>query len=152
MKYLPEILSREKSDVLFDLIQRHFDLRGYGPLAAQIRETGAFAGFVGLSVPTFEAHFTPCVEVGWRLIPEFWNRGLATEGARAALDYAFTTLDLTEIVSFTTTTNAPSRRVMEKLGMTRNPHEDFDHPRLYGHSLRPHVLYRLRRENFKTAE
>src|SRR5262245_44684501 len=73
MKYFPEILSRERSDILFDLIQKHFELRGYGPLAAEIRETGAFAGFIGLSVPTFEAHFTPCVEVGWRLIPEFWN-------------------------------------------------------------------------------
>jgi RimJ/RimL family protein N-acetyltransferase len=96
------------------------------------------SGFIGLSVPTFEAHFTPCVEIGWRLAAEHWGHGLATEGARAVLATA-----VGPIVSFTSVQNVRSRRVMEKIGLTRDPADDFDHPRLpAGHSLRRHVLYR----------
>ena len=105
-----------------------------------------FAGFIGLSIPSFEAPFTPCVEIGWRLDPEHWNRGYATEGARAALDFGFVSLQLAEIVSFTVPENVRSRRVMEKIGMTHSPSDDFDHPALpQGHPLRRHVLYRMAR-------
>ena len=98
----------------------------------------------GVSIPAFEARFMPAVEIGWRLDPAFWNRGLATEGARAVLRYAFDFLELKEVVSFTVPDNFASRRVMEKLGMTRDPADDFDYPRLpAGHRLRRHVLYRL---------
>ena len=117
---------------------------GFTMFAAELRETGEFIGFIGLSVPCFEAHFTPCVEVGWRLAAAYWGRGLATEGARAALRFGFDELGLREIVSFTVPANVRSRRVMEKLGMTHDPADDFDHPSLpQGHPLRRHVLYRL---------
>jgi RimJ/RimL family protein N-acetyltransferase len=103
-----------------------------------------FAGFIGLGIPRFEAPFMPCVEIGWRLDPDYWNRGYATEGARAALEFGFGPLGLEEILSYTVPDNIRSRRVMEKIGMTRSPGEDFDHPLLpAGDALRRHVLYRI---------
>jgi RimJ/RimL family protein N-acetyltransferase len=144
MEFFPSVLSREESDQMVDKILRGFALRGYGLYAAELRGTAAFFGFIGLSVPGFRAHFTPCVEIGWRLAAEYWGRGLATEGARAVIRHAFDQLGLTSLVSFTTERNAPSRRVMEKIGMTHDPADDFDHPNLpEGHRLRRHVLYRL---------
>ncbi len=101
---------------------------------------------MGLAAPSFEAVFTPCVEVGWRLDPAAWGFGYATEAARAALAFGFSDLGLGEIVSFTTATNVRSRAVMERVGMTRDPTDDFDHPSLAVDSpLGRHVLYRLRR-------
>jgi RimJ/RimL family protein N-acetyltransferase len=145
MRYFPGVLTRAESDTAFDRIQEHFRTRGLGLFAAELRDDGAFAGFIGLSVPRFEAHFTPCVEIGWRLLPECWNRGLATEGARAVVRYAFESVGLMELVSFTVPANTASRRVMEKLGMSHDEKDDFDHPNLEdGHPLRRHVLYRLR--------
>jgi RimJ/RimL family protein N-acetyltransferase len=86
------------------------------------------------------------VEIAWRLAAAYWNRGYATEGARSALTFGFDELGLDEILSFTVPSNLPSRRVMEKIGMTRNPADDFDHPELpEGHALRRHVLYRSHR-------
>lgn len=144
MEYFPRTLTSAESDALADFVEDHFARRGFGPLAAEIRETGAFAGFIGLSVPSFEAHFTPAVEIGWRLAYEYWGQGYATEGARAVLWLAFGELSLPGIVSFTVPANMRSRRVMEKLGMTRDPADDFDHPKVMpGHPLRRHVLYRL---------
>ena len=146
MEYMPGCLSRQESDALADRIAAHFRQHGFGLFAAELRDARKFIGFLGLSVPSFQAHFTPCVEIGWRLAAEYWNNGLATEGARAAVRYAFNTLHLDELVSFTVPANAPSRRVMEKIGMTHNPEDDFDHPNLpAGHPLRRHVLYRLAR-------
>ena len=143
MEFFAKPLSALESDELAARIEAHFVRHGFGLFAAEVRETSEFAGFIGLSRPAFEAHFTPCVEIGWRLDPAFWNRGLATEGAQAVLTYGFEILALREIVSFTVPANLPSRRVMEKLGMQRNPADDFDHPRLpEGHPLRRHVLYR----------
>jgi RimJ/RimL family protein N-acetyltransferase len=113
---------------------------------------GSFLGFIGLSVPSFDAPFTPCVEVGWRLATDCWGQGLATEGAREIVHHGFTALGLEEIVSFTVPANAKSRRVMEKLGMTHNSVDDFDHPRLpAGHPLRRHVLYRLNRSAWSSG-
>ena len=146
MLYMPGCLSRQDSDALADRIAAHFRRHGFGLFAAELRDTRRFIGFIGFSVPSFQAHFTPCVEIGWRLAAEYWNNGLATEGARAAVRYAFDTLHLDELVSFTVPGNAASRRVMEKIGMTHNPEDDFDHPNLpAGHPLRRHVLYRLAR-------
>lgn len=109
-----------------------------------------FIGFVGLSVPHFETPFTPCVEIAWRLAKRAWGQGYATEAARAALDFGFTTLELEEIVSFTIPANTASIRVMERLGMSRDPAEDFDHPRVpRGHRLCRHVLYRLDRPTWR---
>ena len=102
--------------------------------------------------PSFEEHFTPAVEVGWRLARRYWGRGFATEAGRAALDYGFGELELDEIVSFTSELNEPSWRVMERLGMSHDPAGDFDHPRVpVGHPLRPHVLYRLSRTNWAVS-
>ncbi len=104
------------------------------------------AGFVGLMVPAFEAHFTPYTEIGWRLARAAWGRGYATEAARAALDYAFDVINADEVVAMTVPSNRPSRAVMERLGMTRDPADDFDHPSLpEGHALQRHVLYRKQR-------
>lgn len=144
MEYFPACLSRADSDALIDRIEARINDHGWSLFAAELREAGEFIGFMGLSVPAFEAHFTPSVEIGWRLAAEHWGKGLATEGARAVLHFGFTQLRLPEVVSFTTVANVRSRRVMEKLGMTHNPAEDFDHPDLAeGHSLKRHVLYRL---------
>ena len=146
MQFFPAVLSRTESDRLVDRIEAHFEKHGFGLFAVELGQEGAFIGFIGLSVPDFEAPFTPCVEIGWRIAAAYWNQGLATEGAKAVLAYGFDSLQLSEIVSFTTVANAPSRRVMEKIGMTRAPEDDFDHPKLpEGHPLRPHVLYRISR-------
>ena len=132
MEFFPACLTREQSDAMID--------RETGLLALELRETGEFIGFIGLAAPTFDAHFTPCVEIGWRIAAEHWGKGLATEGAREVLRRT-----TGEIVSFTTERNFRSRRVMEKLGMTHDPADDFDHPRIpEGHPLRRHVLYRIR--------
>jgi RimJ/RimL family protein N-acetyltransferase len=144
MEHFVAPLSRDESDALVTRIESQFAARGFGLWAIEIPGVAPFAGFAGLSVPDFTAHFTPCVEIGWRLSPEHWGRGFATEAARAVLAFGFETLALDEIVSFTTAGNLPSRRVMEKIGMVRNPADDFDHPALpEGHRLRPHVLYRM---------
>jgi RimJ/RimL family protein N-acetyltransferase len=138
MQFFPATLTREESDALADRAEAFLATHGYGPLAAELRDTGEFIGYIGLYVPTFDAHFTPCVEIGWRLAAAHWNRGLATEGAREILRHWTGPL-----VSFTSVANLPSRRVMEKLGFTHDPSDDFDHPRIpEGHPLRRHVLYR----------
>ena len=146
MEYFPAALSREDSDKLASRIEAHFDEHSFGLWAVEIPKTTSFAGFIGLSVPRFEAHFTPCVEIGWRLAAEHWGLGYATEGARAVLDFGFQELGLDEVVSFTVPGNLRSRRVMEKIGMVHDPADDFDHPGLpHGHRFRRHVLYRLAR-------
>ena len=147
MEHFPKTLTREESDAAADRIAAHFNEHGYGSWAVEIPGVTEFAGFVGLVHPRFEAHFTPCVEIGWRLAAEYWGQGYATEAARAAVAYGFNSLQLDQIVSFTVPANLNSRRVMEKLGMSRDPADDFDHPLLpEGHALRRHVLYRLARE------
>ena len=155
MEFLPALLSPQESDRYVDQIQGQIHNRGFGLSAAELRQDHSFIGFIGLAVPSFQANFTPCVEVGWRLSADHWGRGLATEGAREIIRYAFEVLNLDALVSFTVPANMRSRRVMEKLGMTRDPAEDFDHPHLpQGHPLRRHVLYRLRRpadQRFRTA-
>jgi RimJ/RimL family protein N-acetyltransferase len=146
MKYFPCTLSRDESDALAGRIEASFDQNGFGLWAVEVQNGAPFVGFVGLAIPRFEAHFTPCVEIGWRVAAEHWNRGYAGEAARAALAFGFETLQLEEIVSFTVPENLPSRRVMEKIGMKRNEADDFDHPLLaLEHPLRRHVLYRIAR-------
>jgi RimJ/RimL family protein N-acetyltransferase len=148
-EFLGGPMERAESDALVDRIVARWRGDGHGLWAVERREDGAFLGFVGLAAQTFEAAFTPCVEVGWRLSPAAWGHGFATEAARAALRFGFEDLALDEIVSLTTAANARSRAVMERLGMTRDPADDFDHPNFAeGDPLRPHVLYRLRREDW----
>ncbi len=144
MEFFPAMLTAEETDAAMERIDLHFQRHGFGLFAAELRETRAFAGFVGLNVPGFEAPFMPAVEIGWRLSHECWGRGLATEGARAVVRYAFETLRLPGLVSFTSVGNLRSRKVMEKIGMVHDPADDFDHPRIpEGHPLRRHVLYRI---------
>jgi len=146
MEHFASTLSREQSDTLADRIEAHFGARGFGLWAVEIPGVVEFAGFCGLSVPAFEAHFTPCVEIGWRLAADLWGYGYATESARAVLAFGFDTLGLDEIVSFTTATNVRSQRVMQRIGMSYDPADDFDHAAYAaGHPLRRHVLYRARR-------
>lgn len=148
MEFFPKPLSPAESDALAARIRENFARRGFGLWAVEVPGVADFIGFVGLSVPGFSAHFTPCVEIGWRLAHEHWGRGYATEAARASLEFGFGRLPLDEIVSFTTATNRRSQAVMERIGMTRTPDDDFDHPALSeGHPLRRHVLYRIGRES-----
>jgi RimJ/RimL family protein N-acetyltransferase len=146
MEMLPSVLTRAESDAFADRVEAGLVERGWGLWAVEVRDGPPFVGYVGLDPATFEAPFTPCVEIGWRLAHEAWGQGYAAEAARAALDVAFGTIGLDEVVSFTAVQNVRSRRVMEKIGMTHDPDEDFDHPRLpEGHRLRRHVLYRVPR-------
>lgn len=145
MRFLPKLLTQEESDAMVDRIEDHFERNGFSWWALEKRENGEFIGFAGLVIPTFEAHFTPCVEIGWRLAKAHWKNGYATEAANAALEFGFSKLGLQEIISITVPANRPSIAVMERLGMKRKPSDDFDHPRLpEGDELRRHVLYRLR--------
>lgn len=146
LEFLPKALSRAESDGTALRNADHFAKHGFGKWAVEVVGAAPFIGYVGLTAADFEAHFTPCVEIGWRLAFEHWGRGYATEAARAVFDFAFGPLAIDEIVSFTVPNNLRSRRVMERLGMTHDPTEDFDHPLLSpGHRLRRHVLYRLGR-------
>jgi RimJ/RimL family protein N-acetyltransferase len=148
-EFLPCPLSRRESDEMAERIQAHFQQYGFGLWAVEIAGVAPFAGFVGLNVPRFEAPFTPCIEIGWRLSAVHWNRGYATEGARAALGFAFGSLKAEEVVAFTVPHNVRSRRVMDKLGMTHSAVDDFEHPLVAeGNPLRKHILYRLKRAEF----
>jgi RimJ/RimL family protein N-acetyltransferase len=152
MERLPATLTRAESDAMIDRIEADFEMRGHGLWAVEVRDGPGFIGFVGLSSPGFDAHFTPAVEVGWRLARAGWGHGYATEAARAAIADGFTRVGLDEIVSFTTRGHARSRAVMERLGMTHDPADDFGHPRFpEGHRLHDHVLYRLRRDDWHDA-
>jgi ribosomal-protein-alanine N-acetyltransferase len=143
-------LDREGSDALVARILQSFEQRGFGQWAVEVAGGAPFIGFVGLSVPGFDAHFMPAVEIGWRLAFEHWGRGYATEGARRVLQFGFQEAALDEIVSFTGESNTRSRAVMERLGMERDPADDFEHPKLApNHPLRRHVLYRLRRRDWR---
>ena len=150
MEFFPKVLTRAESDAVAGRIRDHFARHGFGLWAVEAPGAADFVGFVGLAVPSFEAHFTPCVEIGWRLAREHWGHGYATEAATAALAFGFVDRALEEIVAFTVPANIPSRRVMGRLGMRRLPADDFEHPAIAdGHPLRSHLLYRLRRADWK---
>ncbi len=144
MEFFPALLTAEESDQAIVRIEQQFDRHGFSLYAAELTETHTFIGFVGISIPMFDAPFMPAIEIGWRLAYDYWGRGLATEGARAVVRHAFQTLRIPSLVSFAVPANLRSRRVMENIGMVHDPAGDFDHPRLpQGHPLRRHVLYRL---------
>jgi len=150
MEHFPAPYTPEETERMIARIEQQFEERGFGLWAVEIVDIAPFAGFVGLNVTKFAAHFTPCVEIGWRLAAEHWGQGYATEGARAALTFGFDTLGLEEIVSFTVPENIRSRRVMERIGMSHDAAGDFEHPLLpEGHRLRRHVLYRCVRHDRK---
>lgn len=144
MEYMPNCLNTSETEAFFQRIQTHFQKHGFGLLACEIKNTSEFIGYVGLNIPAFEAHFTPCVEIGWRLRFQSWGYGYATEAAKAILKTAFENIGLKEVVSFTVPQNVRSRRVMEKIGMKHDSKEDFNHP-IYTHLK--HVLYRITNHN-----
>src|SRR5690242_1700060 len=144
MRYFPSTLTQQQSDEFAGYAHDTIERQGWGLWAVEVGGGPPFIGFVGLNRVSFEEHFTPAVEVGWRLARPFWGNGYATEAATAAVSFAFERLDLDEVVSFTSTTNEPSIRVMRRLGMRHDVAGDFDHPRVAeGSPLRRHILYRL---------
>lgn len=150
MEFFPKKLSRKESREVFAVLKDEIEDRGWGLWAVEIN--GELAGYTGLARPSFEAHFTPCTEIGWRFRPQFWGHAYATEAARLALLFAFSTLHLEEVVSFAVRVNLRSVKVMQRLGMMHDPAEDFDHPKLpAGHVLQRHVLYRLKNTPETTA-
>ncbi len=150
MRHFPATLTLQQSDEMVDRMANSWRDNGFGLWAVERSDTAEFVGFVGLAAPSWQAAFTPCVEVGWRLAQQHWGNGFAPEAARAALAWGFEHLDLpdAQIVSFATEGNAKSRRVMEKLGMIRDLDGDFDHPLLPDWVDRRHVLYRINRRQF----
>lgn len=168
MRYFPAPLKRAESDALLDRIERQFDVSrggsetnlssrghpetigGYGLWALERRDDGAFLGFTGLAPVREDLPYAGEIEVGWRLARAAWGHGYATEAARAALRVGFEGAGLDQIVSLTAEVNLRSRRVMERLGMHRDPADDFDHPSLPGGShLQRHVLYRVHRDEWR---
>ena len=144
MEHFPARLTRAESDAFVDRIEAGFAEHGFGLWAVEVQVTGKFIGFTGLSVPSFDAHFTPAVEIGWRLARPAWGHGYASEAARHALAAGFTTYGLAEAVSFTSVTNVRSQAVMRRIGMTHDPADDFGHPRIApDHRLHRHVLWRI---------
>lgn len=143
MKYLRPLTETGASEAWAARAQAHWREHGFGQWVVEIPGEAAFIGVVGLSTVGYQADFTPAVEVAWRLARAYWGRGYATEAAWAALDYGFDALGLAEIVAVTVPANLRSRRVMERLGMSRAPEDDFDHPNISEGPLKRHVLYRL---------
>ena len=152
MEHFPAHLTREQSDAMADRISTFLEEHGWGLWAVEVADTGEFVGFTGLAVPRFEADFTPCVEVGWRLASSAWGLGYATEAARAGVQHGFEELELDEIVAMVEVHNVRSQNVMRKLGMTRDEGADFDHPLIEeGSPVRRHRLYRLPRRDWGTG-
>jgi RimJ/RimL family protein N-acetyltransferase len=144
-EFLPRRYTRDLSESQAATMRANLAQHGYGWWVVEVRGVTPFAGLIVLQEVPFEAPFTPAREVGWRFAHEHWGHGYATEGARAALEFGFATLGWNEIVAFTAASNQRSRRVMERLRMTYDPRDDFDHPRLgAGDPLRRHVLYRIK--------
>lgn len=151
MEFVGPILSEDQSAAMMERVRNSWRQRRFGRYAVEVKETRSFIGFIGLAMTRIDTHFSPAVEIGWRLSTQYWGKGYATEGANAVSDFAFNDLGLSELVSFTSTQNVRSRRVMEKIGFQRNPIDDFDHPNLSPDSpLKPNVLYR-KSANAKTS-
>jgi RimJ/RimL family protein N-acetyltransferase len=150
MEHFVGVLDRATSDAEAERFAADLDRDGWGHWVVTLSEVDQLIGFTGLDVVDFPASWTPATEIGWRFARGAWGHGYATEAARAVLAFAFGTLALDEVVSFTATTNLRSQRVMERIGMRRDPADDFDHPRVpLGHRLRRHVLYRLDRATWE---
>ena len=146
-EFFPSILTREQSDASIRYLMDVYNRDGFCFFAAELIATREFTGFIGIQPMDFAVLGVaqPAVEIGWRLSRKYWGKGLATEGALAAMRYGFETLKLREIVAITVPNNVRSRRVMDKIGLKHHPELDFDHPRMAeGHPLRRHVLYARR--------
>jgi RimJ/RimL family protein N-acetyltransferase len=149
-RFFPAVLNRAEAQAEADRIRASITQRGWGMWALEIPGVHPFSGFVGLSLPGYEAPWMPAVEIGWRLAPATWHQGYATEGATAALAFAFTHLELPQIVAMSVTTNTPSHSVMERIGMVRDEAADFDHPRVpTDWPLKRHILHRITPEQWR---
>jgi len=144
MKYYPSMPTFDETAHWIEAVSQRMEERGFGLWVLEEKTSGEFVGYTGLSIPRFESHFTPTVEVGWRLVSEHWGKGYATEAGRRSLQFGFEDAGLTEIVSFTVPANEPSRAVMRRLGMTHDPNDDFDNPSIdESTGMKRHVLYRM---------
>jgi len=153
MEHFPSVLSAEESTQLLRRIDRQFEEFGFGLWAVEIKWAKRFIGFCGLAVPTFETHFTPAIEIGWRFAKDQWGSGYATEAAKVVLDFGFEKTDLEQILSWTVPANQRSQGVMRRLGMQRTPELDFDHPRfLHDERLRRHIVYRITRPEWDQGQ
>ena len=157
MRYFPATLNPAESAALLQRIIEHQRINGYSLFALHLKESDAFVGWCGLMRVPFSAHFTPAVEIGWRLNKIFWGKGLASEAAKSILRFGFLDLGLSKIVSFTAELNQPFIRVMQKIWMKCNPEDTFDHPKLpLNHPLQRHILYRSQKtdwlEHYETSE
>ena len=150
MRYFPSVLTAVASDELVDRLQKHYHTHGFTFFAVDELETKKFIGFIGLIHTSFEAYFTPCIEIGWRLKKEDWYRGFATEGAKRCLEFAFAKLQVDKIYAITTLTNKPSIHVMQKIGMQRQG--TFEHPKIAdNHPFKTELLYRITSDAFTRA-
>lgn len=151
MRYFPSVMDKQQNDQFMDaIIQRFISQNGWGFWALELKSTQEFVGCVGLNIPSDNLPFSPCTEIGWRLLPEHWRQNYTTEAAVAVIQFAFTQLKLKELVAFTAVPNKPSEAVMKKLGMIKDS-ESFNHPALpNGHWLQEHVLYRLQNPTYIT--
>ncbi len=153
MEFFPSTQTYKQTAETMKRFRQHFDDHGYSLYPVIIKATNEFIGFTGLLTVDFKAHFTPAVEIGWRLFQPHWGKGYAPEAARSVLALAFNQLKLSEIVSFATKDNARSRRVMEKIDMSYNIADDFEHPKLpEGSPLRHHVLYRKQKTHWNNND
>ncbi len=143
MEFFATTYTRQRALTEAEHLRRMLDKLGYGWWVVEVPGVTPFAGIIALQAVPFEAHFTPAYEIGWRFAPEYWHRGYATEGARCALNHAFNTLGWKEVVAMTAAVNIPSQRVMQRLDMSHDATDDFDHPNLKGHRLERHLLYRI---------
>ncbi|MBY0098355.1 GNAT family N-acetyltransferase [Mesobacillus maritimus] len=142
MKYFPKTLSKEETLVFYQSIQSEFKECGFGLYAVEVKENKEFIGFIGFHRALFDADFTPCIEIGWRLKKEAWGKGYATEGAAACLLYGWNELGFQDVYSFTSELNHPSKNVMKKIGM--NFIKTFDHPKVNRDiPLKKHVLFHI---------
>ncbi len=149
-RYFPSVHTRTEAQGEADRIRASITQRGWGMWAVEVPGVHAFAGFVGLNLPAYEAPWMPAVEIGWRLAPAAWHQGYATEGAAAALHFAFTHLELPQVVAMSVPTNGPSHSVMDRIGMVRDPGADFDHPRVPADwPLKRHILHRITAEQWQ---
>lgn len=152
MEHFVEPMTTAASDAFLERIRAQWQACGWGLWALERRDSGELVGFAGLSPVRFDAPFGPAREIGWRLARAHWGQGFASEAARRTLAFAFDTLGWPEVVSFTAVPNVRSQAVMERIGLRRVPDGDFEHPLVpVGHRLRPHVLYRLRAEEWATT-
>jgi [ribosomal protein S5]-alanine N-acetyltransferase len=146
MQFFPKTLSFDESVEMLNRINNHFDRNGFGLYAVELKSSNEFIGFTGFSIPSFNSHFTPCIEIGWRYKKEVWGNGYATEAARACLQYGFDTLKFDKILSFTAVVNKPSEKLMKRIAMQFKGR--FEHPNIEkDHPLCEHVLYQSTKED-----